>query len=81
MNYHAITLQALRFPCVEQHNAAMSVDASVGLLEIQVSEALLVPRMHSLNTAIVSRKQVSACVVLATGQWCSQPRTSHRCNH
>ena len=81
MNYHATRLQAVRFPRVEQHNAAVNVNASVGFLEIQVNEALLVPRMRSLITAMVSRKQVSACVVLGTGSRCSQPLTSHSCNH
>ena len=60
MNDHATTLQAFRFPRVEQNNATMSVNASVGFLEIQVSEALLVPCVHSLITAMTLRKQVSA---------------------
>ena len=80
MNDHATTLQAFRFPRVEQNNATMNVNASVGFLEIQVSEALLVPCVHSLITAMTLRKQVSACVVLGTRR-CSQPRTSHSCNH
>ena len=66
MNYHTTTLQVFRFPRVEQNNATMNVNASIGFLEIQVSEALLVPRVHSLITAMVSRKQVSACAVLGT---------------